>query len=65
MAVSDAKHKFLIVESGASGKRSDGNIFNKSSFARNLGGGKLNLPPACPVPEVKGDMPFFFVGDNA
>ena len=65
MAVSDAKHRFLIVESGASGKRADANIFHKSTFARKLRNGELNLPPPCPVEGVNGDLPFFFLGDNA
>ncbi|KAE8747915.1 hypothetical protein FOCC_FOCC005304 [Frankliniella occidentalis] len=36
MGVSNAKHQFLIVESGASGKRSDANIYYKSNFAAKL-----------------------------
>lgn len=65
MAVADAKHRFLIVESGASGKRADANIFHKSSFARKLRQGKLNVPPPCPVEVIEEDMPFYFIGDNA
>ena len=65
MAVSDAKHRFIIVESGASGKRADANIFLKSCFAQKLRTGKLNLPPPCPLNGVNGNMPFFFIGDNA
>ena len=65
MAVSDAKHRFIIVESGASGKRADANIYHKSTFAKKLRNGNLQVPPPCPVKGVQGQMPFFFVGDNA
>ena len=59
MAVSDAKHRFLIVEAGASGKRADANIFYESSFAKRLGKGQLDLLPPCPVEGAEKDMPFF------
>ena len=65
MAVSEAKHRFIIVESGASRKRADANIFHKSTLAHKLRTGQLNLPPKCPLDFAEGNMPFFFVGDNA
>jgi len=65
MAVCDAKHKFVIVEAGASGKRADANIFYKSAFAKGLRKNTMDLPPSCPVDGVEGNMPFYFVGDNA
>ncbi|KAK3929699.1 Protein ALP1-like [Frankliniella fusca] len=65
MAVSNAKHQFLIVESGASGKRSDANIFYRSAFFSKLTHRKLNIPPPCPVSGLNNDLPFFFIGDNA
>ncbi|KAK3931751.1 Protein ALP1-like [Frankliniella fusca] len=65
MGVSNAKHQFIIVESGASGKRSDANIFHRSNFASKLIHGQLNIPPSCPVSGLTENLPFFFVGDNA
>ncbi|KAK3916792.1 Protein ANTAGONIST OF LIKE HETEROCHROMATIN PROTEIN 1 [Frankliniella fusca] len=47
LAVSDAKHKFSIVETGASGKRADANIFHKSTFAQGLR--KKNLESSSPM----------------
>jgi len=65
MGVSNAKHQFLVIESGASGKRSDSNIFFKSNFYQKMLKKKLNIPPPCPVEGLENDLPFFFVGDNA
>lgn len=65
MAVSDAKHRFIVVEAGASGKRADVNIFYKSTFAKKMANGSFEIPPPCPQDGVEGDLPFFWVGDSA
>lgn len=65
MAVADAKQRFIIVEAGASGRRSDANIFYTSTFYQKLLNKSLNLPPPCPLPDESECLPFFFLGDNA
>jgi hypothetical protein len=65
MAVCDAKHKFLLVELGASGRRGDGNVFHFSNIGKSFRHKRLHFPPPCPVDGINGDMPFVFVGDNA
>jgi hypothetical protein len=65
MAVADAKQRFLIVDSGASGSRGDAGIFNASAFNKMINDGSLDIPPPCPIDGLEGDLPFMFIGDCA
>ena len=66
MAVVDAHYNFVVVDVGAYGKQSDGNVLANSTFRKKL----LNMDLALPPPESiagtsKPRLPFAFVGDEA
>lgn len=66
MVVADAKSKILIADTGASGRRGDGNVFHRSPLGRRMRHKALSIPPPCPVEGMETDTtPFFLVGDAA
>lgn len=65
MAIADAQYKFIYVDVGCNGRVSDGGVFNKSTFAHAMNNGKLNLPPASPLPGREMCVPFVLVADDA
>ena len=65
MAVADAKQRFVIIDSRASGSRGDAGIFASSVFYEQLNNATLDIPPPCPVEGLDGDLSFMFIGDCA
>ena len=64
MAIVDAQGKFIVVDVGAYGSRSDGGILQDSSFGK-MSENKLQLPKPAKIPNTDTDLPFVFVGDEA
>ncbi|XP_072298845.1 uncharacterized protein [Eucyclogobius newberryi] len=66
LAVVDAHSRFLMVEVGGFGRISDEGILESSVFGQALTEGKLDLPPAAPLPgaEHRGPQPYVFVADE-
>ena len=66
LGVCDAHYRFLYVDIGASGRRSDGGVFGNSSLCNLLERKLLNIPSPSPI--VAGsnvNIPFVFLGDEA
>jgi len=65
MAVVDAHYNFVVVDVGAYGKQSDGNVLANSTFGKLLNM-DLALPPPEPITGTSEPrLPFVFVGDEA
>ncbi|KAL1468348.1 hypothetical protein MTO96_041533 [Rhipicephalus appendiculatus] len=64
MAISDANYSFLYVEVGHHGSESDGGIFARSELQLMVADGTLGVPPDTSLGTI-GDVPYFFVGDEA
>ncbi|XP_049273627.1 uncharacterized protein LOC119399351 [Rhipicephalus sanguineus] len=64
MAIADANYSFLYVEVGHNGSESDGGIFSRSKLQPMVDDGTLGVPPAASLGTI-GNMPYFFVGDEA
>jgi len=65
MALVDADYKFVFVDVGTNGGRSDGGVFDYTDLKKHLEDGTAGLPPPEPLPNDDRDMPFFIVGDEA
>ncbi|XP_062515124.1 uncharacterized protein LOC134190672 [Corticium candelabrum] len=65
MAVCDAHYRFLIVDVGDSGRRSDGGVLAQSAFGQALESGTLSLPSSRELPGTATRAPYVFVGDEA
>ncbi|XP_011864017.1 PREDICTED: uncharacterized protein LOC105559950 [Vollenhovia emeryi] len=62
--VSDAHYRFILIDVGAEGRRSDGGVFADSSIQSGLHSNTLNVPlPARIVGER--ELPYVLVGDEA
>lgn len=61
--ISDAHYRFILVDVGAEGRRSDGGVFANSKIKLGLDSNTLNVPP----PSVVGqsELPFILVGNEA
>lgn len=49
MAICDAKARFLIVDVGAEGRRSDSGVLRNSEFFNRLANNNLHIPPPEPL----------------
>ncbi|XP_025154460.1 protein ALP1-like [Harpegnathos saltator] len=65
LVVCDAHYNFIMLDVGAEGSQSDGEIFQSSEMGRRLSDGSLNLPNSSYLPGTNIDMPYFLVGDAA
>ncbi|XP_067948744.1 uncharacterized protein [Watersipora subatra] len=65
MVVCDADYKFLIVDIGQPGSRSDGGVWDSMAFARGLENGNINIPAPEPIGGDGADMPYVLVADEA
>jgi len=65
MALVDASYKFIWVEVGGNGARSDEQIYNRCQLKTKLENGSLCLPEPDPLPGDDRPMPYFFIGDDA
>lgn len=61
--ISDAHYRFILVDVGAEGRRSDAGVFANSKIKSGLDSNTLNVPP----PSVVGqsELPFILVADEA
>ncbi|XP_046472514.1 uncharacterized protein [Neodiprion pinetum] len=65
MALVDADYRFIAIDVGAYGKNSDGGIFANCAFGKAIDDGRLNVPPAKPLPGTNVPVPHVIVGDEA
>ena len=66
MAVVDAQYNFVVVDIGAYGRQSDGNVFGNSLFGKKLKNLQLPLPAEEPLTATsEPQLPYVFVGDEA
>ncbi|XP_067941056.1 uncharacterized protein [Watersipora subatra] len=65
MAICDADYKFVIVDIGQPGSRSDGGVWDSMAFARGLESGNINIPAPEPIGGYGADMPYVLVADEA
>ena len=66
MAVVDAQYNFVVVDIGAYGRQSDGNVFANSLFGKKLKNLQLPLPAEEPLTATsEPQLPYVFVGDEA
>ena len=67
LALVDADYRFLVVDVGASGSNSDGEIFSNSLLGQALNTGSLNVPEPSHLPSAPelGALPFVIVADKA
>lgn len=65
LAVCDADYCFTYIDVGAYGKESDSNIFKNSHFYNLLENNNLNIPEASTVEDLRGEIPYVFVADEA
>jgi hypothetical protein len=65
LAVVDSDYRFMYADVGGVGHQSDCQLFNQSSLSYGIESGRLNLPPADPLPNDNVDFPYFFLGDDA
>ncbi|XP_064459189.1 uncharacterized protein LOC135369602 [Ornithodoros turicata] len=63
-AVCDAYYRFIYVDIGHHGSRSDWGIFSQTSLLSDIVSGRANIPPASPLGS-RPELPYFFVGDEA
>ncbi|XP_077557338.1 uncharacterized protein LOC144172535 [Haemaphysalis longicornis] len=64
MVVVDSTYKYVLVDVGAEGRRSDGGVFKKSDFGQALHEEKLGIPALGQLPNAA-TAPYVFVGDEA
>ncbi|XP_043478349.1 putative nuclease HARBI1 [Leptopilina heterotoma] len=64
MAICDAKARFLIVDVGGEGRRSDSGVLRSSEFFKRLINNNLHIPPAEPLGENGPIAPNVFVADE-
>ena len=65
LAVVDATYSFVMVDIGAYGRQSDGDVLANSVFGKRLKAGTLDLPAPSAQPGSEQISPYVFVGDEA
>ncbi|XP_017472557.1 PREDICTED: putative nuclease HARBI1 [Rhagoletis zephyria] len=65
LAVCDADYTFTYVDVGAFGCQSDGGIFSRTAFGKEILNGTLEMPPDRPLPNTSINFQRYFVADNA
>ncbi|XP_061501743.1 uncharacterized protein LOC133391468 [Anopheles gambiae] len=63
-AVADVNWKFIAIDVGEYGSRSDSGVFNSSSLFELIRSNRLNIPPPKPLPGTTQRMPHVFIGDQ-
>lgn len=63
-AVVDADDKFLWVDAGGSGSRSDAQIYNELELKECLEYGPTGFPDTGSLPNDNRNMPYFFLGND-
>ena len=66
-AMVDADYRFVYVDVGAEGRASDSTLWKFSSFNRDIArpANPLGIPAPSPHPGYVGDLPYYFVADDA
>ncbi|XP_033229935.1 uncharacterized protein LOC117181415 [Belonocnema kinseyi] len=62
---SDAHYRFIAVDIGALGRRSDGWVFRESRIGRRFERNTLHVPPPSTIDEKGTKLPYVLVGDIA
>lgn len=62
-AVADANYRFILIDVGAEGRRSDAGVFANSAIKSRLEANTLNIPEPSDVGQYK--LPFVLLGDEA
>lgn len=65
LAIADSKYRFIHVDIGAYGKKSDSTVFHNTKLYDLLMRGNLPTPISRPLPGFQQPVPFVFVGDEA
>lgn len=65
MAAGDANYVFTHVDVGALSSQSEGGVFARCEFGRNLLNMALETPRYANLPGAFTNFPYYFVGDNA
>ncbi|XP_077371324.1 putative nuclease HARBI1 isoform X1 [Festucalex cinctus] len=65
LAVVDSQYKFMYLDVGCIGSKSDAGIFKHSEFYTALEEGVAAVPPPEPLPGDDHPTPYFFVGDDS
>lgn len=66
LAVCDSNYSFTLIDVGACGSQSDGGIFRRSGFGKQILQGTFPFPEAEPLTNRMAEpFPFYFVGDAA
>lgn len=64
-ALVDAHTRFIYINVGANGKTSDSTIFQSSFLYNSIKNKTLNIPRPKKLSDRLGDIPYFFIGDDA
>ena len=65
MAVCDAKYKFTMVDTGDTGRQSDGSVYANSHLDYAIENGLLDIPQPFKLPQSERILPYVFIGDDA
>lgn len=66
LAACDARYKFLVVDIGGLGRRSDGGVFASSKMGKMFRSKNMNVPPPRTISTYNSfKFPFVIVGDEA
>lgn len=65
LAVCDYRYRFVMVDVGAEGRRSDGGIFRSSEIGANFHNKIFDIPNPEPLPNEYDEIGYFMVGDAA
>ena len=65
MEICSVMHKFLLVDIGDSGRRSDGSVYANGHLGYAIENNLLNIPRETKLTDYTRVLPFVFVGDDA
>lgn len=65
MGVSDAYQRFIMVDIGASGRQSDGGVYENSQMGKLIKSKNMNFPPDEKLANYDEPMPYVLLGDEA
>lgn len=63
-AIADARYKFITVDVGDYGRRSDSGVFMETGVYHHLENNSLNVPPPKPLPGTNEHVPHVLLGDQ-
>lgn len=65
MAVASASYRFLLVDIGAEGRHSDGEVFKNSIMGQLFANNQIYVPPPSLIVENGDPMPYVLIADEA